>query len=59
MLPMGIKQERVSMPMSSAGMIGFSPDVRIEGQEIDPKALIVATILLVIVVKVASHFTIY
>ena len=50
-----MKQSKVSMPMSSAGMIGFSPDVKIEGREVDPKALIIATTLFVVVVLVASH----
>jgi preprotein translocase subunit Sec61beta len=40
--------------MSSAGMIGFSPDVRIEGKEIEPKVLIIATVAFVVVVLVAS-----
>ena len=42
------------MPMSSAGMIGFSPDVRIEGREIEPKALIAATFIFVVIVLTAS-----
>jgi len=50
-----MKQSKVSMPMSSAGMIGFSPDVRIEGKEIEPKALIIATVIFVAVVLAASH----
>lgn len=47
------------MPMSSAGMIGFSPDVRIEGKEIEPKALIVATVLFVFIVIIASNAVTY
>lgn len=52
---MGVKQGSVAMPMSSAGMIGFSPDVKIEGKEIEPKALIIGTVVFVVVVLVASH----
>ncbi|MBU0532365.1 preprotein translocase subunit Sec61beta [Candidatus Micrarchaeota archaeon] len=47
------------MPMASAGMIGFSPDVRIEGKEIEPKILIAATALLVVIVLVATHLVTY
>jgi preprotein translocase subunit Sec61beta len=47
------------MPMSSAGMIGFSPDVKIEGREIEPKALIVATALFVFIVIIASNVVAY
>lgn len=56
---MGVKQQSVSMPMSSAGMIGFSPDVSIEGKEIEPKALIVAVVLFVAVVLIASKAVLY
>jgi|GEM_PF-595467 len=54
-----VKQQSVSMPMSSAGMIGFSPDVKIEGREIEPKALIVATALFVFIVIIASNVVAY
>jgi preprotein translocase subunit Sec61beta len=40
--------------MSSAGMIGFSPDVRIEGKEIEPKVLIIGTVAFVVIVLIAS-----
>jgi preprotein translocase subunit Sec61beta len=52
---MGVKQGSVAMPMSSAGMIGFSPDVAIEGREIEPKMLIMGTVAFVVIVLVASH----
>jgi preprotein translocase subunit Sec61beta len=51
---MGIRQEKVSMPMASAGIIGFSPDVKISGMEIDPKMLVIAVVAVVVVVQVAS-----
>ena len=51
---MGFKQESVSMPMSSAGIVGFSSDMKIAGIEIDPKMLIAATFVFVILVKVAD-----
>jgi preprotein translocase subunit Sec61beta len=41
--------------MSSAGMIGFSPDVKIEGKEIEPKVLIITVVLFVVVVLVATQ----
>ncbi len=47
-------EEKVSMPMTSAGIIGFSPDMRLSGFEIDPKVLIIATFALVILVKIAG-----
>lgn len=52
---MAARQEKVSMPMSSAGIIGFSPDIKISGVEIEPKILIITTILIVLVVKVAGN----
>ena len=49
-----MKQERVSMPMSSAGIIGFSPDTKISGRELDPKFVIAAVVILVLIVNAAS-----
>lgn len=45
------------MPMASAGIIGFSSDMKIEGMDLDPKLLMVAIFVLVVVVKVASMFS--
>ncbi|NYZ76741.1 hypothetical protein H0O02_00305 [Candidatus Micrarchaeota archaeon] len=47
-------EEKVSMPMTSAGIIGFSPDIKISGFEIDPKAMIIATFVLVLIVKIGG-----
>lgn len=51
---MSFKEEKVSMPMTSAGIVGFSPDIKISGTEIDPKVLVAAAIIFVILVKAAS-----
>ncbi len=47
-------QEKVMMPMTSAGIIGFSPDIKISGFEIDPKTLIIAVFAFVVIVKIAD-----
>lgn len=44
------------MPMASAGIVGFSPDIKLNAMEIEPKAFIIATFVLVIVVKLATIF---
>ncbi|MDD5340712.1 MAG: preprotein translocase subunit Sec61beta [Candidatus ainarchaeum sp.] len=49
-----MKEEKVSMPMTSAGIVGFSPDIKIAGLEIEPKTLVIATVALVVVVKLAT-----
>jgi len=48
---MGWKSNKVSMPMTSAGIIGISSDVDISGISIDPRAIIVATFVFVGIVK--------
>ncbi|MFN7991649.1 MAG: hypothetical protein U0R44_05830 [Candidatus Micrarchaeia archaeon] len=48
-------KESVSMPMASAGIIGFSPDMKISGMEIDPKILLAAVFAVVILVHVANY----
>ena len=45
---------KVTMPMSSAGLIGFSADVKLGGQEIDPKALIISVAAIVVIVHAAN-----
>ena len=42
------------MPMTSAGIIGFSPDMKLAGKEIEPKVLVIAIVLIVVVVQVAT-----
>lgn len=51
---MSWKQEKVSMPMTSAGILGMGADVKISGIEMDPRNVIIATLVLVIIVKVAG-----
>lgn len=46
---------KVAMPMSAAGIVGMSSDMKISGREIDPKIILVAVVLLVITVHVASY----
>jgi preprotein translocase subunit Sec61beta len=48
-------QDKVTMPMASAGIIGFSSDVKIAGLEIDPKFLILAIVTIVVVVHAATY----
>jgi preprotein translocase subunit Sec61beta len=45
---------KVSMPMSSAGIVGLSPDVQTGGKEIDPKMIIAIVVATVIIVHVAA-----
>ena len=47
-------QERISMPMASAGILGVSSDMKIAGIEIDPKAIVAFTLIFVFVVKLAD-----
>ncbi len=48
------KEERLSMPMASAGILGVSAGENLAGIQIDPKTVIVATLLFVGIVKLAS-----
>ena len=52
-------KDSVSMPMASAGIIGFSSDTKISGLEVDPKALIIGVFAMVILVHVLIHVIIY
>jgi preprotein translocase subunit Sec61beta len=48
-------QEKVTMPMASAGIIGFSSDVKIAGMEVEPKLLVMAIVAVVVMVHVATY----
>ena len=47
-------KDSVSMPMSSAGIIGMSSDTKLSGIEFDPKVFVIAVFVLVILVHIAS-----
>lgn len=47
-------KETVSMPMASAGIIGFSSDTKISGMDIDPKILIISVFVMVVLVHVLA-----
>lgn len=49
-------EEKVTMPIGSAGIIGFSPDVKLSGFEIDPKVLIIVVFAFVLIIKLAGFF---
>lgn len=51
---MSWKQERVSMPMTSAGILGVSSDMSIAGIQVDPRSILIATILFVVLVKIGG-----
>ena len=46
---------KISMPMSVAGITGFSPNTKLAGIEINAKSIVIFTILFIVVVKVAAY----
>ncbi|MFH0737125.1 MAG: hypothetical protein V1827_00155 [Candidatus Micrarchaeota archaeon] len=53
------RDDKVSMPMSSAGIIGYSPDVKMSGMDIDPKFLVIAIAAVVVIVHLATFIELY
>ena len=53
---MSFKQEKVSMPMGSAGIIGFSSDMEISGLKMDPKIIVISAFIFALAIKVAGIF---
>ncbi len=47
-----MSRERISMPMTSAGILGIGSDMKIAGIEIDPRGIVLAAIVFVVLVKV-------
>jgi preprotein translocase subunit Sec61beta len=48
------KSEKISMPVSSAGILGLSPDMETSGIKIDPRVVVTAAIVFVLIVKIAD-----
>ncbi len=53
---MSFKQEKVSMPMGSAGIIGFSSDMEISGIKMDPKIVVFGALAFALLIKIAGIF---
>ena len=53
---MSLKRSNVSMPMSSAGIMGLSPTTTLGGKSIDPKKFVIGTIILVVLIQIAGYF---
>jgi preprotein translocase subunit Sec61beta len=53
---MSLKRTNVSMPMSSAGIMGLSPTTDLGGRSIDPKPFVIGTIIFVLAVYIAGYF---
>jgi preprotein translocase subunit Sec61beta len=53
---MSLRRSNVSMPMSSAGIMGLSPTTDLGGKAVDPKAFVIATIAIVLLIHIAGYF---
>ncbi len=53
---MSLKRTNVSMPMSSAGIMGLSATTDLGGKSIEPKPFIVAVVIFVVIVHIAGYF---
>ena len=50
---MSWKSEKVSMPVSSAGILSVSPDMEISGVKVDPRTIVIGIIVFILVVTLA------
>lgn len=53
--PMSLKRTNLSMPMTSAGIVGMSADMELSGIKMDPRSFIIAVAALVAVIKIAGY----
>ncbi len=53
---MSLKRTNVSMPMSSAGIMGLSPTSDLGGKSIDPKSFVIGVIVIVLAIHIAGYF---
>lgn len=52
---MSWKRQSVQMPTTMAGIIGTSPTSRTGGIDITPQMVVIAAVITIVVVKVASY----
>ncbi len=52
---MSLKRTNLSMPMTSAGIVGMSADMELSGIKMDPRSFIIAVAVLVAVIKIAGY----
>lgn len=51
---MSWKSEKVSMPMSSAGILGLSPDMETSGIKVNPRTIVIGVIVFIVLVTLAN-----
>jgi preprotein translocase subunit Sec61beta len=51
---MAWKQESVSMPMGSAGILGISQGETLAGIQVDPKTIVIGILVFVAIVQIAT-----
>ena len=52
---MSLKRTNLSMPMTSAGIVGLSADMELSGIKMDPRNFVIAVAILVAVIKIAGY----
>jgi preprotein translocase subunit Sec61beta len=52
---MSLKRTNLSMPMTSAGIVGLSSDMELSGIKMDPRNFIIAVAILVTLIKIADY----
>lgn len=52
---MSLKRTSLSMPMTSAGIVGLSADMELSGIKMDPRNFIIGVVVLVAVIKIAGY----
>ena len=55
MYSMSLKRTNLSMPMTSAGIVGLSADMELSGVKMDPRNFVIAVAILVAVIKIAGY----
>lgn len=52
---MSLKRTNLSMPMTSAGIVGLGSDMELSGIKMDPRSFIIAVAILVAVIKISGY----
>lgn len=52
---MSLKRTNISMPMTSAGIVGMSADMELSGIKMDPRSFVIGVAVLVAIIKIAGY----
>ncbi len=52
---MSWKKQKIAMPTTMAGILGFNPNDEIGGIKVEPKTFVIGVIVFIVLIKILSY----